>query len=261
MRRFPITVSALAAVAVSASVCATGGIAPGATASASAPAPAAVVEYTSGWSHAEELTSGLVKPAPGAAYSVSDLLDGKAIRWNPCEAIHWRFTSHGAPKGGLKVVKRAVAKVARATGTRWVFDGTTTAVPTSSYLPTSADNVKPVLIGLGNGRNSDLLAGKPAGVLGVARNAWFGVRRDGVSTAAVKAGVIVLDNTDTLRKYRAHSWTTVLQHELAHLMGLDHATSRAQLMYPQLSRTLKGYSAGDLAGLRAVGAGGGCIAF
>ena len=90
------------------------------------------------------------------------------------------------------------------------------------------------------------------------RTAWFGITRDGVSTAAIKAAVVVLDRTDHLPLTGPVSWRTVALHELAHAMGLDHAGSSKELMYPVLSPTLTGLQAGDLEGLRRVGQAAGC---
>ena len=96
-------------------------------------------------------------------------------------------------------------------------------------------------------------------MLGVTRTAWFGMTRNGVSTAAIKAAVVVLDRTDRLPLTGPMSWRTVALHELTHAMGLDHAGSSRQLMYPVMQRTLTDLQTGDLAGLRRVGAAGGCV--
>ena len=48
-------------------------------------------------------------------------------------------------------------------------------------------------------------------------------------------------------------------HELTHAMGLNHAGSSAQLMYPVLQRNLTDLQGGDLQGLSKVGRAAGCI--
>ena len=51
---------------------------------------------------------------------------------------------------------------------------------------------------------------------------------------------------------------TVLRHELAHSLGLGHASQPNEVMYPTVGNTSPtDYQAGDLAGLRAVGAAAG----
>ena len=98
-----------------------------------------------------------------ASYKFSSILDGAPLRWNPCQAIHWRATVARRPVGGLDVLKAAVAHIANTTGTTWVFDGVTLTVPSTAYLPTNPTNTnKPVLIGWTDGTSSDLLRGQPA---------------------------------------------------------------------------------------------------
>ena len=48
----------------------------------------------------------------------------------------------------------------------------------------------------------------------------------------------------------------VIQHELGHMMGLDHVADATQLMYSEGSVAQGGdWGAGDLAGLRQLGSG------
>ena len=241
----------VAALGLAASLTPSGG-----SATAAAPvAPAPTVHLSA----AEPVISGAYKPATGANYTFSTMIAGKPIRWNPCAPIHWRFRAAGAPTSGLTIVKQSVARVAQATGTQWIFDGTTSAVPTSRWLPTSTTSIRPVLIGWADASSSDLLRNQPRGVLGVTRTAWFGVQRDGQTVAAIKAAVIALDRTDRLPLNGAVSWRSVLLHEITHAMGLDHAGSSRQMMYPVLSTKLTDLQYGDLEGLRRVGRSAGCI--
>lgn len=210
-------------------------------------------------SEAEAVVAGPVTPATGALYTFSTTIAGKPVRWNPCTPIHWQFRAAGAPTGGLTVVKQTVARIAGATATTWVYDGTVSAVPTSAWLPKSTAGIRPVLIGWGDAASSDLLRGLPSGVLGVTRTAWFGITQNGVSYASIKAAVIVLDRTDHLALNGPVSWRTVLLHELGHAMGLNHAGSNHQLMYPVLQPGLADLQSGDLAGLARVGRSAGCI--
>ncbi len=249
MRRFAFV---LAALGLAASL--TPALTP-ALSAASVAAPAPVVHL----SEPDAVLAGLTAPATGSTYTVAQLLNGQPIRWNPCAPIHWQFRAAGAPAGGLTVLKQAVARVAGATGTRWVFDGVVASVPGTAWLPRTSSGVRPVLIGWGDAASSDLLRGQATGVLGVTRTAWFGMTRNGVSTAAIKAAVIVLDRSDRLPLTGPVSWRTVALHELTHAMGLDHAGSSRQLMYPVMQRTVADLQAGDLAGLRRVGAAGGCV--
>ena len=210
---------------------------------APAPAPAALLSTTS------------------AQYKFSSLLDGQPVRWDPCTPIHWASNTARGPVGGLDVLKAAVAKIAAQTGTTWIYDGATTAVPNSAYLPkTPTSTNKPVLLGWTDGASSDLLAGKPAQVLGMTRTVWFGTDDgQGNRAAATRAGVVALDRTDRLPLRGALSWSATVLHELGHVMGLDHPSDSRQLMAASLPSTATDLQAGDRAGLSRVGRAAGCV--
>jgi hypothetical protein len=218
-----------------------------------------VAAPTAHWSEVDPVMAGTATTSSPQLFKFSTLVAGKPVRWNPCAPIHWKYRSSGAPSGGWSVVKAAVARIATATGTTWAYDGSTTATPTSSWLPTSSSNIRPVLIGWTDASHSDLLRGQAAAVLGVTRTAYFGISQNGVTLAATKAAVIALDRTNRLPLTGSVSWTTTLQHELGHTMGLDHVSYSKELMYPVLQRGLTGLQSGDLAGLWRLGRHAGCI--
>jgi hypothetical protein len=231
-------------------------IAPAAGVATATPATSAPVVHLS---HPDGVAAGAKASSSGALYRFQSLLAGKPIRWNPCTPIHWRFRAPGAPAGALPMVKKAVARVAKATGTTWVYDGAMWSAPTTAWLPTSTKNIRPVLIGWTDAAHSDLLKGQPKGVLGVTRTAWFSTTRDGKQLAAIRAAVIALDQTDRLPLTGSVSWYGVTLHELAHAMGLDHAANSRQLLYPILQRGLTDLQSGDLQGLAKVGRQAGCV--
>ena len=193
-------------------------------------------------------------------YKFSSLLDGQPVRWNPCTAIHWTSNTVRGPVGGLEVLKVGVAKIAAQTGTTWVYDGDTATVPSTSYLPKTPTGNRPVLLGWADGASSDLLAGKPTGVLGMTRTVWFGTD-DGKGTriAATRAAAVALDRTDRLPLRGAVSWSTTVLHELGHVMGLDHPSDSRQLMASSLPANVTDLQAGDRAGLTRVGRSAGCV--
>ena len=207
-------------------------------------------------------------PAPAAlvstvsnAYKFSSLLDGQPVRWDPCTAIHWRSSTARGPAGGLDVLTTAVARIASVTGTTWVYDGATTAAPTTSYLPKSPNaGDRPVLLGWTDGASSDLLAGRPAQVLGLTRTVWFGTD-DGLGprTAATRAAVVALDRTDHLPLRGKLSWSTTVLHELGHVMGLDHPADSRQLMAATLPVNATDLQTGDRTGLGRIGRAAGCV--
>ena len=195
-----------------------------------------------------------------SSYRFSSILDGQPVRWNPCQAIHWRANVASGPVGGLDVLKAAVAHVASVTKTTWVFDGTTATVPSTAYLPKVPTNTnKPVVIGWTDGAASDLLRGKPAQVLGMTRTTWFGVD-DGMGHrgAATRAAVVALDRTDRLPLRGAQSWSATTLHELGHVMGLDHPADTRQLMAATLPNVAT-LQSGDNTGLTRLGRAAGCV--
>jgi hypothetical protein len=195
-----------------------------------------------------------------SSYRFSSILDGAPVRWNPCQAIHWRANVARGPVGGLDVLKAAVAHIAYQTGTTWVYDGVTATAPTTAYLPKTPTNAnKPVLIGWTDGTASDLLRGRPAQVLGMTRTVWFGVD-DGMGhrAAATRAAVVALDRTDRLPLRGAQSWSATTLHELGHVMGLDHPADPRQLMAATLPNVAS-YQTGDNTGLTRLGRAAGCV--
>jgi hypothetical protein len=229
-----------------------------AAAPVAAPAPASgtVVRHVA---DADALTAGAtITTGTGSSYAFSAVVAGKPVRWNPCATFHWRANVMRAPLGGLDVLKAAVASVAASTGTTWVFDGTTTAAPSSSWLPTS-NVVKPVLIGWTDGTSSDLLRYKPASVLGMTRTVWFGRTTSTGTVAATRGAVVAQDRTDRLPLRGTNSWSAVALHELGHAMGLAHPNDSGELMNAVLPSTLSSLQTGDRKGLYYLGRSQGCI--
>jgi Matrixin len=231
-----------------------------ATAAATYVAPAATGGWTSHVSDGDAVTAGTTITTPtGASYAFSSVVSGKPVRWNPCAPIHWRANVARGPVGGLDVLKAAVTATAIATGTQWVYDGTTATSPTSSWLPTAPSTGKPVLIGWTDGAASDLLRGKAAQVLGMTRTVWFGHVLPTGTVAATQGAVIALDRTDKLPLRGNASWSSVALHELGHAMGLAHPHDSGELMNAILPTNLSGLQSGDRGGLKLVGRSQGCI--
>ena len=225
---------------------------------AAAPGAAEVTRHVAG---PDAVTAGTtITTSTGASYAFSSVVGGRPVRWNPCTTLHWRANVMHAPVGGLDVLKAAVASIAAATGTTWVFDGTTTAAPTSSYLP-GTNTLKPLLIGWTDGTTSDLLRYQPASVLGMTRTVWFGRTTSTGTVAATRGAVVALDRTNRLPLRGTSSWSAVALHELGHAMGLAHPHDSGELMNAVLPTNLSGLQTGDRKGLYYLGRSQGCISF
>jgi hypothetical protein len=186
---------------------------------------------------------------------------GKPVRWDPCTVITWRINyAAGRPyKKELPRVKKAFAELGRATGITFRYLGT------SNYAPFTAGAQKEkakILVGFAKPGRSGLPRRSSVAGLG---GAGTGMPADAGGFDAFYyrlpyvAGQAVWDATVVKRLGKGQKNSLYL-HELGHVMGLDHASRRSQIMYPSLnSSTPAHYGAGDRAGLKKLGRSQGCV--
>ncbi|MEY2478858.1 MAG: hypothetical protein QOG87_4173, partial [Actinomycetota bacterium] len=187
--------------------------------------------------------------------------NGKPARWNPCTPIHYAVNTSGAPAGALALVQQAVARLASATGATFVFDGTTSEVPTSSwgFGPSSSfpSGWQPLLIGFPTPGESDLVDGENAG-------AAFPVTLEFTATGELVdvSGAVAVDGELAAilpMTFGGASVGSILLHELAHALGLGHVDDRAEIMNPVVGAwTPSTWGSGDSEGLRQLGTASGC---
>ncbi len=181
---------------------------------------------------------------------------GSVSRWDPCRPIRYRVNPLHAPARASDEVRRAVARVAQATGLTFTYLGRTSVVPNARH----------------DYGDADLLVAwrRPGeypfhGALGVAPGRSVpGYRAaDGSAVNRIVDGAVVLDAPLVAALpagFGAGSRGQLLLHELGHVVGLEHVAERSQVMYPTLLPAARGrYGAGDLAGLERVGAEQGCL--
>ena len=186
--------------------------------------------------------------------------NGKPVRWNPCQPIHYVVNVAEAPDGSLEDVQEAVSRVSVDTGIKFIFDGSTQEIPQqdrSPYLPQLyGDRWAPVVISWAYENQTTIPFHE-------GESHYAAVARplappDG--TAQFVSGWVVVNAADPNPpgwSSPADQGPTVL-HELGHIMGLDHVASNAELMEPS-GGYMTDYGPGDLAGLERLGADQGCL--
>ena len=178
------------------------------------------------------------------------------IAWDPCRPIRYVVNSSGAPPGADAMLETAVANTSAATGLQFVNAGTTDEPWTKdreAYQPDRyGEQWAPALIAWST-------AGAVPGIAGYIAGMGGGTpRADTNGKAAYVTGEVVLDSQDVglllAAPDGANAARAIIQHELGHLVGLDHVADPTQLMYTEGAPTQTGeWGSGDLAGLHILG--------
>ena len=184
--------------------------------------------------------------------------DGSPSRWNPCQAIRYVVNLSQAPAGALQLIASALAQVSQATGLRFSYAGTSSEIATNTRPLTEGGTWSPVLFVWETTGQSDYL---PAG--GEVGMGGFTAATNPAGQWVDVTGQVALSSTAPANPgFSADGgWAHLLLHEIGHVMGLAHVTDPNQVMYPVAGPGAPtAYGSGDLAGLRRLGASGGCLA-
>lgn len=198
------------------------------------------------------------------------------VRFNPCEPIHYIQNSAAAPPFVVENVRESFRRLAAATGMTFIDDGftdeTTRAGP---YVPERyPGRWAPILI-LWDHFPPELTSGRSQvfGNTGIMREGDVTVSgrlrfnvdayNDELSKEPLQAGFGPPSGSGTGPIGRNNlQWGRIILHELAHVMGLGHASDFGALMYPdavmQTSRPAD-FQRPDLEGLRYLGREAGCL--
>jgi len=197
-----------------------------------------------------------VRP-PGVYSFLGTNVDGSPVAWDPCEPVRYVVNASGAPKDGEKYLADSLARISAASGIVFVNEGASDELPslsrrTSVILPSGDPAWVPVLIAWGT---SETIPDLQAGVLGFAMPVPV---RQSSGYQRYVTGMVALDTEDldqVRRSEGAAAVRGVIEHELSHLLGLDHVDDASQLMNPETDFHVNDLQAGDLTGLSAVGKG------
>ncbi|WOH19705.1 matrixin family metalloprotease [Paenarthrobacter sp. GOM3] len=192
-------------------------------------------------------------PAPGTTNDSYKFLatndDGTPVGYSPCRPLHYVVNNATAPEGSDALLATAIANISAASGIQFVNDGTTDELPVERrepYQPAKyGDRWAPLLISWTTPEVAPALADK---VIGTGGSTMYSLNNGPKSYIT---GSLELDTpqvTELMASGGADYVLAVMQHELGHVMGLDHVDDPIQLMYPEIGAP-DGLAAGDLNGL------------
>jgi hypothetical protein len=176
--------------------------------------------------------------------------DGTPVSYSPCRPLHYVVNAAIAPAGSEGLISDAIAKISAATGIKFVDDGTTAEAPSAKRKPYQpalyGDRWAPLLISWTTPEAAPELGGA---VIGTGGSTMYSF---GTGPKSYVTGSLDLDApqiTDVLKMPRGAAYAlAVMQHELGHVVGLDHVQDPVQLMYSEIGAP-DGLAAGDLNGL------------
>ncbi|MGO4856273.1 peptidase [Arthrobacter sp. 2MCAF14] len=215
--------------------------------------------------YAPESAQPLGKPAPLTVPSTSYAFlnaspNGTPVAYDPCRPIHYVTREANVPAEGARLIREAVAAVSAATGLVFINDGTTTEAPAakhSSFQPDRYGNrPAPVLIAWATPAEEPSFTLAARGiVLGVTGSEAFQTR-DGRFTYV--SGQATLNGPGLQKMIKTAGIDAargLIEHELGHLVGLEHVSDTTQLMNPTMTPGISDYQPGDLTGLAILGQG------
>lgn len=180
------------------------------------------------------------------------------VAWDPCRPIRYVVNSTGAPPGTDVLLQEAIDRTAAATGLSFVNKGPTDESWSKEREPYQPERYgetwAPALIAWSTDSEVPALAGYIAGLGGATARS---VPDDPEGTLGFVSGAVLLDSEDLglalTQPGGADAVRAVIQHEVGHMVGLDHVADETQLMFSE--STAGDWGTGDLAGLHALGSG------
>jgi hypothetical protein len=196
-------------------------------------------------------------PEGAHAFSTTQPDGADPVAYDPCRTISYVVNDRTAPQGAATLLEEAIADLSKNTGLMFEYEGLTDEQPVEDRAPFQEDRYgdrwAPVLVAWTDDTEVDRLADRVIGIGGSA--AVTGV---GTKDLAYVSGIVALDGPEMARKLHAEGWSSaraVVEHELGHLVGLDHVSSTHELMNSETQIRVTGFQPGDKVGLRRLGAG------
>jgi hypothetical protein len=212
--------------------------------------------------HAAPLGRPALVPARSTAYTFMNTGDdGQPVTYDPCRPIHYVTRAANQPAAGPELIQQAIAAVSRATGLVFINDGATTEAPSGQREPYQkalyGDRWAPVLIAWETAAEEPRFTNKQGktNILGLGGSAAVSIGNSGISYVSGQMELNGPAMQSLIAGEGAAQARAIIEHELAHVVGLDHVQDPTQLMNPSGTLGVTTYAAGDLNGLAILGQG------
>lgn len=188
-------------------------------------------------------------------------IGGPPVRWDACRPIHYVVNVDEAPPGALADTQEAAARVSGASGIPFVYDGSTSEIPTyerAAYQPDRyGGDWAPVLVAWVPQNDNELKLDLPKLGVGIPTPV-----KNGEGQLVYVTGIVGLNagfHTET-GFAKTTSLGSVVLHEFGHLAGLGHVRSRDEIMNPTANlKSPTEWGPGDTLGLFLLGRATGCL--
>lgn len=205
-----------------------------------------------------------VRPAVmprGKTTSWKYISHGHRGRFNPCRTVTYRVNTKYATRGATADVQGAFLRISQATGQKFKYLGGTSRI---AYYKGTFNTDTNIIIGWAK---PSQVAGFKTGTAGQGGQQKLRWAHDhyGAMWEATR-GEVALNSTLHFTPgfgMSKNKWSgtrgQILMHEIGHVMGLGHTSTRGELMFYRMQSLTARFGAGDLAGLSKLGMASGCV--